>query len=275
MEVKNEIVSIKRLGEEISQVHRSGVLNSDEIISKYLDWRVRIEELCDNYFLTEPDFVTEFKKFNKARNGFYLIGKYFPVQLPISHRIFREIEKPTKKIDDVYSEKTTLIQNASEIKVNKLGKIFISHNSMDRVLADDFMNIFISSSKLSREDFICASLPGSKLESGKTWTKDIIDNVENCSCFIGLITNNFLESEVSFWETGLAHGFKKRIFFLLTPPISTKNCGNFFNTFHLDSIQNSDDLDQLKDFIENEKDIKITTSIWNNSKNLFLKKIKN
>jgi len=268
-----EIALLRDLGEEIKNIKNSGEINSHEIIEKYLDWRERIEELCEDFFIEDPDYLIEFKKLPREGNGYTLIGNVFPTQLAISARIFRAMEKHSKGLGNVYERTAPEINEAVKKSNPSKGKIFISHNSENKSLAENFIQMFTTASALSGSDFICSSVPGSKLESGKSWTQDIVDSIAQSFCLIALVTEEFKNSSVSYWEVGLAHGKEKTTYLFLKNPITIEKSRDFFKTFHLDNIESSDSLDRLKDFIEIEKNIKIDTSSWNKSKKYFLEKI--
>jgi hypothetical protein len=112
-------------------------------------------------------------------------------------------------------------------------KIFISHSSKDRALAQSLMDLLTKALRLPSEQIRCTSVNG--LEGGVPIEEQILFEVEQADVLIGLISEASLESLYVAFELGARWHAKKPLIPLLAygldprrvpEPLSSKNAVN-------------------------------------------------
>lgn len=81
-------------------------------------------------------------------------------------------------------------------------KIFISHATADKEIAERYTQLLKKYAKMEDSDIFCSSIDGLGVETGKEWDKDIVSNFKKSDIVIYLLTKNFLARPNCIIELG-------------------------------------------------------------------------
>lgn len=138
-------------------------------------------------------------------------------------------------------------------------KIFISHSSVDQRLATAFRDIITLSTKLSPEDILCTSAPGSKFFTGCNFETSLEAIIKSVDLTIFLISPNFCKSEYCIRELNWADLDKSFIFICQGLSYdSIKDIAPNRNANYLDSSS----LDRLSKLLR-DSGIDVSPEVWN------------
>lgn len=110
-------------------------------------------------------------------------------------------------------------------------KVFISHATADRKMIGILIE-FLQNIGINKDDIFCTSISGT-LEGGRSFVKQIKDNVQGSKVVIFLLSERFFLSYFCLAELGAAWALNRNILPVIVPPISTAE----YNSTPLISIQ--------------------------------------
>lgn len=103
-----------------------------------------------------------------------------------------------------------------------MAKVFISHSSENKKLAEILVTFLQQGMGVNREEIFCTSYPDA-LPSGQAFIPKIKEALKGCEAVIFLITQEYLTSKFCLAEMGAAWGLGKRIYPLLTVNVDALN----------------------------------------------------
>jgi hypothetical protein len=98
-------------------------------------------------------------------------------------------------------------------------KLFLSHSSQDRKLAEALVELVTGTIKITDEAIRCTSVPGFKLSTGDHTSSKLKEELKGASVVVGLLTQQSLTSSYVLFELGAAWGADTRIKPLLGPDV--------------------------------------------------------
>jgi hypothetical protein len=107
------------------------------------------------------------------------------------------------------TDKTEEVQSKTEATVQKSNNplIFISHDSRDAELAEEFSNLLKSASAGSLKSFVSSDKKGTRgIEYGLEWYPAIMDKIDEASEVVCLLTQRSVERPWILYEAGVAKG---------------------------------------------------------------------
>lgn len=154
-----------------------------------------------------------------------------------------------------------------------LKKIFISHSKSDEKYVSEMIGL-IESMGIKSEQIFCTSVTGYGIKFGEDFLERIKKELSEEVLVIFLLSNNFYSSPVCLCEMG-ATWIKTNVHIpILIPPFEYKDIkGVIANTqgFKINEILS---WSEMKDIISENFDVKISSAIWEQKKELYLKNIK-
>jgi hypothetical protein len=157
-------------------------------------------------------------------------------------------------------------------------KIFISHASNDKVIAQDFIDlILIGALGVGIEEIFASTIEGAKIESGDDWRDSIKENLHTAKITFIIITPNYKESEVSLNEMGAAWVLSGKTLPVIVEPINYKSVGVIQQPKQIEKLLDEGSLDRIKDIVQRELEIpveKIKSDRWTQKKKEFIAKLK-
>ncbi len=147
-------------------------------------------------------------------------------------------------------------------------KIFISHCSKDKNIADIFVDKILENGMgFNHTEIFCTSIEGLGIKTGKDWRNSIQENLLNAKVIILLITPNYRESEICLTEMGAAWASDKFVIPIIVPPIDFENLSVVYKVKQALNITKGPDLDTLRDDLKEFLSIEQPpTSTWSTKK---------
>ena len=111
-------------------------------------------------------------------------------------------------------------------------KIFISHSSKDRSLAEGLIGVIEAGLEAPHGTIRCTSVPGYALEGGDNTPEVLRADIQACGVLIGILTSSSLDSNWVLLELGGAWVLEKRVIPLIGPGASFEKLPGRFGNVH-------------------------------------------
>lgn len=90
-------------------------------------------------------------------------------------------------------------------------KVFISHSSADKAVAETFVDLLRVALDLAAKDIRCTSVEGFKLSAGSDANEQLRNEVFGCELFVALLSPASMKSIYVMFELGARWGSKGRL----------------------------------------------------------------
>jgi hypothetical protein len=158
----------------------------------------------------------------------------------------------------------------------KQKRLFVSHASKDKDLADELVSLLIEGCAVSPNDILCSSLPGKGVPGG---TPSFIDylraQLQRPDLVIFLLSDNFYVSQFCLCELGATWRMQLPYFPLVVPPLGTCDLSATLEVAQAGIITDQRYLDHMRDQVEQKLRTKVATETWNIKRDVFLTKLGN
>lgn len=162
-------------------------------------------------------------------------------------------------------------------EVSQVKKVFISHASKDKEIADAFIDdLLVGALAVKLTDIFCTSTDGTKIPSGEDWRNQIRENLIGAKVTFLIITPNYKESEICLNEMGAAWVLSEKPISLIVDPVDYDSVGILQQVKQVERLQDEKSLDRVKDVIQSELNIPtedIKSDRWTAKKSAFLVKL--
>lgn len=111
-------------------------------------------------------------------------------------------------------------------------RVFISHSSKDRDLAKVLVDLLRNGIGVPKDDILCTSLPGYKLNAGEGVNETLREHLVSADVVILLVTEDFWGSRYSLCELGAAWALAKKPIPLLVAPLDYKSLKEVVSGVH-------------------------------------------
>ncbi len=126
-------------------------------------------------------------------------------------------------------------------------RIFISHNTQDKTVADIFVDFLIAVG-VSREEIFCSSLPGNNVM--ENITVEIRESLDNSEINVIILSNYYYQSAYCLNEAGIIWYKQASTIIIGLPEITINNMQGFINKdYMIRHLNNSDDIYAIIDCI--------------------------
>lgn len=158
--------------------------------------------------------------------------------------------------------------------MNDGAKIFISHASKDKKLADAFVDFLVLGLNIKTNDFFCTSLEGLGIPTGENFIDFIQDRLKGCKIVISLLSPNYYESRFCLCELGASWILSRTHFPIIIPPLKFSDIEEVLKNNQMRMIDKNSDLDELSDELTIKLKLKnVRSARWGSKKDQFLKKL--
>jgi hypothetical protein len=183
-------------------------------------WEARCKRILKRIFGPESDEVRDFDKIQ----FWYLYGTRYHGK--ISKKEFDDyhfrngIDEAEFLLKDLISEAKYLTPKMEEQAVSpeKEKKVFISHSSKDHLIGKELVDLLVLIG-LKHNQIIYTSSVGQGVPLGDNWVNFLKENLNSDVVYLGLLTENFLSSQICLCEMGAAWILSKKCIPILIPPI--------------------------------------------------------
>lgn len=159
-------------------------------------------------------------------------------------------------------------------KGSSTSRVFISHASADKEIADALADLIRLGTGLSHERILCTSLEGMGIPVGTTdYLEYLRAQLSDAGLVLPLLTPAFFDSEVCLIEIGAMWGLQMPAFPLLVPPVDYARVERLLGKFQGARINQSAGLSQLHDQIVRTFGLTAATAMWEAKKASFEKKL--
>jgi hypothetical protein len=153
-------------------------------------------------------------------------------------------------------------------------KIFISHASKDKKLADAFVDFLVLGLNIKNNDFFCSSLEGLGIPTGENFIDFIQKKLEGCKIVIPLLSPNYYESRFCPCELGASWILSRTLFPIIVPPLQFSDIDDVLSKKQMRIIDRGNHLDELRDELTRELRLKnIKSARWGSKKDQFLNRL--
>lgn len=144
-------------------------------------------------------------------------------------------------------------------------KIFISHASKNKAVAEAITEAIMGAFMLAQDDIICTSVDGFGLPGDASdFYRNIRDNIKNAKVVIYLISDEFCKSEDCLYEMAWGVNCGTRFFFHLDSP-STGVKPNLAKYVNMSCI-NDDGMERLRHVLGNKLQKQFNVYLWKKGK---------
>lgn len=138
-------------------------------------------------------------------------------------------------------------------------KLFISHSSKDKELAEKVTELLKNALHLRSEEIRCTTVDGYRLPGGAKTNDQLKQEIHGCTAFVGLISIAATDSMYVLFELGARWGSDKHLLPLLAPGIPTNILKGPISDYNALSCGNRSQLHQLVQELANILKIKPET----------------
>lgn len=167
-------------------------------------------------------------------------------------------------LTNLISEGTSREMSSTNPSKGATGRLFISHASADKALADALADLLRLGTGLSHDRILCTSLDGMGIPIG---TDDYMGYLNgqlvDAAMVLPLFTPAFFDSEVCLVEIGAMWGLHLAKFPLIFPPVDYARVERVLGKVQAASIKNLSALSELHDRIVDVFELKANTAMWN------------
>ncbi len=149
-------------------------------------------------------------------------------------------------------------------------KVFISHATEDKDLADALIDVLTSSSDLSPDDILCTSPDGMKLTPGVNFVDRLQKYVADARTVVLLLSETYYDSVFCLCELGAAWALKQDIVPLVVPPLPKSAIGDVLLGIHVGSIDSKEDLSSLMSRIQSKTGKRFRAARWEVQRDRFI-----
>lgn len=160
------------------------------------------------------------------------------------------------------------------LQISGTSRVFISHASVDKELANALADLIRLGTGLSHERILCTSLEGMGIPIGTTdYLGYLRGELSDAGLVLPLLTPAFFDSEACLIEIGAMWGLQMPAFPLLVPPVDYPRVERLLGKFQGAKINQSPGLSQLHDRIVQAFGLMAATDMWEAKKASFEEKL--
>ncbi len=149
--------------------------------------------------------------------------------------------------------------------------VFISHATVDKELADKFVQLMESGIGVPDRDVFCTSLEGLGIPAGENFVSFIRSQIQSPTCVVLLLTPHYYASEFCLCELGASWALSNRVFPFILPPLAFADLKGVLTGTQALRINTRDGLNQFQEELIGTLGIKGKAfAIWEKRRDEFL-----
>jgi len=154
----------------------------------------------------------------------------------------------------------------------KQKKIFLSHASKDKPLADKVADLLTHGCDVSPNEILCTSLEGKGIPAGtSSFIEFLRGQIQQPELVVFLLSQNFFASHFCLCELGAVWGMSLPFFPLIVPPAEKSQLKAVLAVAQAGNINDKAWLDELRDDVRKKLSVSVPTATWNVKRDAFLK----
>lgn len=151
-------------------------------------------------------------------------------------------------------------------------KIFLSHATADKALADKLIELLTTGCDISPNDILCTSEPGMGVPIGnENFIEYLQKQMQDPALVILLLSQNYFASQFCLCELGATWGLKLPTFPLAVPPVNKANLKATLLVTQAGYVTDSECLHDLRDRIRDDLGKSVPTALWDAKAKNFIK----
>jgi TIR domain len=151
-------------------------------------------------------------------------------------------------------------------------KIFLSHASKDKPLADKLVDLLTLGCAVDPNDILCTSLEGKGIPAGtSSFIQFLRAQIQKPDLVILLLSENFFASQFCVCELGAVWGMDLSYFPIVVPPLDKTKLKAVLAVAQAGDILNTTWLDELRDGVKEKVNVSVRTATWTVKRDEFLK----
>lgn len=151
-------------------------------------------------------------------------------------------------------------------------RYFISHSSVNKNIADEFVDLLVMGGSVSQDDIFCSSSYGYGINPGDNFVDTIKDKLDNSTVVFALVSPNYLDRSFCWAELGASWIQSKKVVPVLFPKVKYPDLTSIFQNIQSVKIDNERDIDSLTSYFSSNTGFKVRR--WNDKVEKFIKNIK-
>lgn len=155
--------------------------------------------------------------------------------------------------------------------MNPIGRVFISHATIDKPLAEALIDLFVVGLGLASEQIFCSSVEGHTIPPGVEFKDFMRHELTTGAAVVGLISPAYLENVWCVCGLGATWALTKEFYPVLIPPVTYKSLPPFLAGTQSLLIENESHLDRMSDGLPKLFGKTCNVAKWNTKKDHFLK----
>jgi hypothetical protein len=155
-----------------------------------------------------------------------------------------------------------------------LKKIFLSHSSKDRALADKLADLLSTGCAVDPNEILVTSLEGKGIPAGTpSFIEFLRAQIQKPELVILLLSQNYFASQFCLCELGATWGMGLPNIPLVVPPLKKSELKATLAVTQAGDIGDSAYLDELRDAVKTHLGCEMPTAAWNVKRDVFLQAI--
>jgi len=169
-----------------------------------------------------------------------------------------------------------MTMSADVVKVEKVGeakqkRIFLSHATKDKALADKLSDLLTSGCAVNPNDILCTSLEGKGIPAGApSFIEFLRAQIQKPELVILLLSENFFASHFCMCELGAVWGMGLENFPLVVPPTERAKLKAVLIVTQAGEVNSVASLDELRDVVKSRLKTEVPTATWTVKRDAFL-----
>lgn len=152
-----------------------------------------------------------------------------------------------------------------------VGRLFISHASADKELANRLVRLLRLGCDLNRSQVLCTSLDGMSIPEGTpNYIEFLRQELSGAKLVLPLITPAFFDSRMCLVELGALWGFQLNNFPIIVPPVTYQDVTSVLGSVQCGNITKSATLANLRDRIVTIFQLDSNTAMWEENRDEFM-----
>jgi hypothetical protein len=153
------------------------------------------------------------------------------------------------------------------------GRVFVSHATADKQLADELVELLRLGTDLTTKHFFYTSLESTGIPPGEDFVDFIKSQLQGSPLIVQLITPSYFQSSFCMCELGAQWILDRDCFPLIVPPMTYDDLAAVLGQVQAGRIDKAADLDQLYDRLRKVFGVDPPTAEWTKQKAGFLERL--
>ncbi len=147
-----------------------------------------------------------------------------------------------------------------QVPISKELDVFISHSSIDKIVASKLCDLLIISLGIDPNKIRCTSVEGHKLKGGVNTDEQIRKEIHDTKVFIGLISRTSLRSHYVLFELGARWGLHEPLIPIVTSQSVIEIIEKPLNNLNLFNLEQKSDIYQMLEEVSEVLNVRLASA---------------